>query len=321
MKLHFDTNVFNWIAETGEALPIRDYLTIAGHELIATGENLFEAFAAPEPVRQGQIGALTAVATRYQDVPIGYVHAQEVLEEVRRVRPDWLFRIPQANRHSVLLNRHRRLWREAKVEGDIPKSADYAGYHEVAESMSQLILSDQKNLRDLAIKVKGKSARENVHMRPTYFDEELDALTRNQTDVEFTWRMDSDSSWAGALFERRAGSRDYLDWVVPYLRLNLIRRREWARFWLSEVNETAVPFNRVSALTRYYQLWQKVTHGNPVDIMHANYLLTVDALVTADKSFGSVLGEVSQYLTNPARTIVLDRGGPSAFRSLQHALG
>lgn len=136
-------------------------------------------------------------------------------------------------------------------------------------------------------------------------------------DVERNWRQECLQSWHNALVNREPGSRDYVDYLGPYLKPSaFVDPVSTARFWLTEVDGDRVPLNRATGLAHFFQLEHKVGHGNPLDSLHACYLLDVDVFVTADRAFATTLDKLKTHLAHHADVLFVDRSSASTVDEL-----
>src|SRR6266516_7793392 len=114
MKLYLDTNVYSFIASRDEARRVRSFLDEQQHVALVSCNHLAETWRIEDQERRvREMRCLTAVAspTSYSGLPESYIQAQEVLAEMRRLRPGWLALVPDdTSRISVFLNFHRRDW-------------------------------------------------------------------------------------------------------------------------------------------------------------------------------------------------------------------
>ena len=92
------------------------------------------------------IGLTTIASPRsYSQVPESYVHAEEVLGELRRLRPQWLSSRPNTSQISVFLNGHRRLWSRVRQDPSyVPETMELMN-----SSMQSAVPANRDSHRDL----------------------------------------------------------------------------------------------------------------------------------------------------------------------------
>ena len=97
---------------------------------------------------------------------------------------------------------------------------------------------------------------------------------------------------------------------------------DWAEFWIAQAELNRLPHTYISVLIEYIQAGRKITAGNTFDRIHAGYLVSHDALVTADKAFHEALVFASQHVAVRGQPILIKRAsGVSALAELRTALG
>jgi hypothetical protein len=125
MKLYFDTNIYDFIEKRGDPASVRQFLDRQDHVVEASGTNLVEVWRIPQyAARARQVRTIATVARAYEQFPGSFLEAREVLDELRRVKPQWVRRfITREDRRRVnqFLTGQRELWREI-----IPSPSDYA---------------------------------------------------------------------------------------------------------------------------------------------------------------------------------------------------
>ena len=82
-----------------------------------------------------------------------------------------------------------------------------------------------------------------------------------------------------------------------------------------------MPLNRVTGLVAYYQLKQKINHGNAADQIHATSWFFCDLFITADSGFYEAISRLvaEQHYPGHALPVFVDRAA-SSFASQLDAL-
>jgi hypothetical protein len=143
----------------------------------------------------------------------------------------------------------------------------------------------------------------------------------NLSNPEVAWRVDGLIVWYKAIVQSVAASRDYADWLSPYLKAGSFADASYVSFWLSDASAETMPLNRLTGLVSFYQLQQKVTHGNAEDQLHANRWLLSDLFFTADRAFHNVLSSlVELHFPSYPKPIFLDRSARSCVDQVEQAL-
>jgi hypothetical protein len=253
---------------------------------------------------------LVALADEFESYPESWLHALELRREIKRLRPRWLRAVSSKRRLREFLQGHQAQWEEAR-RGAMPDPDAYAVFRRDFEGGVRHIRHAQQELR--------QELRKGP-VRFTLLTPHSDAPPVTVEDPEVYWRVECLQVWYNAIEVRNPASRDYADWLGPYLRSGCFRDPSYPSFWLTEVTGDALPLNRLTGLIAFYQLQKKITHGNAVDQLHASHWLTSDLFVTADRAFHDVLTEVATHYHNQPRPALIDRSATSVSAQLERLL-
>ncbi len=284
MILYFDTNVYDLLvkqAET-ETSALNGYLRRQGHIVLVSLDNIGEtARISQAEKRQQQYGVIRIIGRKLCS-PFSYLQAEEVRHEIERCRPQWLVPLPKVGNIESLLRDQKRIWKMLQKKGTLDK----LDWSVPIEALKRVIASSvhlSKTLRKVqlnseSLKFKGP-------------DPTMQALIDSLPYAEQWWRMESQGVWWEALHGALT-TRDYCDWLLPYVRIEDILPEDWLYFWLRDVSADAVPRNRIQGLAHHYQTLFPIKAGNVMDTNHAAYLLECDAFFTRDNDFFGVLTKV-----------------------------
>jgi hypothetical protein len=299
MRIYFDTNVYSTLYKTGGVQIVRRGLASKGFQVVASDVNLIEMYAIPdEAERKAEISALTRIAGEYLRAPKSWGQAREVRNEIGRTHPEWVRRFGPTRDVRWFLKQHREYWTEAR-RGDLPPAAAFARYRRDAEQGTLQSRSFQKEVRSARL----EDAKQLVvtSVGSSYVGAAAD-------DPEIFWRVLALGVWHSALMKRAPASRDYHDWIAPFVKLSAIDERALARFWLVEVEPDSVPLNRIASLVSFYQTDSQITHGNGQDQNHACMAVDVDRFVTADRAFWKALTlAITRHMVELPHPILVDR--------------
>lgn len=317
MKLYFDTNIYSFVASTGEAAELRTYLRRERHIVTASQGNITEIYAIPDrAVQRSELETLTKVASSYEKRPQSWAHAKEVRNELRRCHPDWLRTRPDPdNRIREFLRGHQEAWKMAK-RSDPPDSNAYLEFQSDFEVGVRKYRATQKQDRK-----KAQSSTRTFTTAMVNKEKVTLFYSESRDDPEIRWRFECLSVWHNAIVKRVPESRDYADWLLPYLREGAFEHTDYAKFWLEDVEAARIPKNRICGLVNFYQQEFKITHGNPADQIHTSNLLDADIFVTADKAFYSVLKKIiGNHFPGRSKPVLLNRGAESALEELRKVI-
>lgn len=315
MTIYFDTNIYDWIASKDEAKKIREFLNSQKLRLYISKENLLEIVANNnKPERRKEIENVIELRPRHEKLPQSYLHSLELHNEIKRVKRNWLKLIPHKKSLNKFLDMHSLLWENLK-KGDIPKDSISYEYRRDVEEGVNKSKEYQKSFKEIQNKAK-KNLREVKIGKG--LGKEIDA---NPLNPEEYWRLDAMSVWRSAILEKNPASRDYYDWLSPYITEGAFRDQDYENFWLHLAEGDNMPLNRFLGLISYFQSQHKITHGNPFDQIHAGNYMLYDLFFTADKTFFQVLSQANEFLTEPKfPPILLDRREESVYDELSRRI-
>jgi hypothetical protein len=313
VNLYFDTNVYRHLTACDELAPAKKLLRARRARLTASSSNLQETVnILSTETRAQELHTLTRAATHFEDSPQSWHHAMEFLAAIRRFRPHWLSLVVHNKRARAFLRAHRGKWDEARA-GVVVRGPSHALYHRDSEQGIAHNVSAQKQERG-----NQQVAGEVTSITVKCGDGQPHEI--NRTGVDAYWRSNCLSAWSAAIVNRIPSSRDYFDWLDPYLKKDALKSEEHGDFWFQDVEASDVPRNCLTSLTSYYQLEAKITHGNGADQLHANHLLDVDHFFTADRAFHGVLLKAATHFPEVAKVHLIDRGAPTCVEQIQAAL-
>jgi len=145
-------------------------------------------------------------------------------------------------------------------------------------------------------------------------------LSSDIDNPEVYWRVEGILAWHRAIELKSPACRDYADWLAPFLKPHAFAEPSYSAFWLNEVSAEAMPLNRLTGLVSYYQLKQKITHGNPADQIHATCWLMNDLFITADRGFQEALASAARHYPNRSSPILINREVASFASQLEEIL-
>lgn len=305
--IYFDTNLYSMMADRGDAADVGRWLAEQQLQLRASHQTLFEVLAISDPDRRAtELAIMKALARPIENQPLAYRQAAEVRQAIRRRYPEWLRQSPNLVSIKRFLRAHKANWHRALQPGALPDHARQS-YRDVSLVGIKGAQAAQKHWR--------KAAREAEPTLATIDGERwrLDSLERG-------WRADCAMSWSAALYDRREESRDYADYLLPYLRAPLPPSADFARLWMEDMPASEMPLNRLTGLAGYIQLERKPGQGNAGDVLHAAFLCDVDLFVTGDRDFVFVLDKLAALTPGAAPIFFVDRGNASTVAAIEQLL-
>jgi hypothetical protein len=298
VKTYFDSNVYGFVDRCSELSEVASFLRQRHTQLLGSGENLMELARTPDPGRRRTLlRTLTGLVT-HRLPPLGFIHAKELVTEVRRCHPEWLRAKPDQGALNQWLNADRELWRRAKREHDLPQVDEY---NDLVRAAAGELKRQQREARESL----GSQVKHRV-------------FTELQAD--FVWRFEAHGIWSHALFGRVPAMRDYYDYFTSYVDLTRIEPLAWQRFWQDEIRSNSVPGIKLSNLAAQFQQAARATTGNAGDINHVTFMSYSHAFLTADRGLFEVLLQLVPYHGRLARVAFVDQRTSSAFAEISAAL-
>lgn len=294
MRVILDTNVWTYLARSEEVTKLDDLIEEKGFELVVPPSILLEALRARDPsVRSNIVGAITRRSP-------GRVHprteaqqtADEVVGEIRRLRPGWIRGFPSTSRLPVLENFWTKtIWQQAATDPTGVAERVQHGSPEI-EAADQHLYEVQE-FNKTAFTASGLSRTWDVEPRVDLSEgHESDQVGWDGDRIAF-WRVDNASTWWAVL---RRGATDALhrtlhDWFSPWIRRDAIigDREDWNRFWYYDAQGANLSRNWMTSLMPWAQILRKLGEGNPRDTQHAVYLYDADVFFTADRRYAASL--------------------------------
>ncbi len=241
--------------------------------------------------------------------------ADEVVSEIRRLRPLWLRAFPETSNIARLEKFWtKKLWQQAAADPLLVAEQMNAG-PEMDQASQHLYETQQFNRT--AFRESDASSTWEVEPQVDLSDQlESQRLGWAGERVAF-WRVDNSMTWLNVTLrgasERVPLHRTLHDWLDPWVRSDLIRREResWNRFWYYEVDGARMPRNWITSLMPWAQILTKLGEGNPRDIQHSAYLYDADTFFTADRRYGAALEHLRPWSPVPfARTARLSATEP-----------
>jgi hypothetical protein len=285
MLLYFDTNVYHYLAQVGQARDLRDLLRVKHHAVSISRDNVMESARIKDPDRLAtRFKTIKTVASSFPKFPESYVESRELLQEFRRKRPSWLLTDPDLKEVKYFLRNYRLLMTTTLKQGALGLNESFQEYVCQVERAIDVSKPYDKTVHEAVLNA---SNVEFGAANPKWHH-----LIEHLSNTERYWRIRSTTIWHQAL-TGDPSMRDYNDWVSPYVDIRKIDTSDWNMFWLRDVVAAAVPTSWVRCLTEYHQMAVSVSHGNKIDVNHALRLIDCDAFFTCDQQFYRVIRTVA----------------------------
>ena len=250
-------------------------------------------------------------------MPEAYSESMEILQEIERVRPDWLREEPDIRFFNRLKNDWTRRMGGFWVRCTRSPASEARFLDHSEGEMIEGAKAEAQRAREDMINSEWK--------RSPPMDKTLASFHRpvpgwNGEMVE-AWRWDSLTSLTYGLTRR---GNAYRDWIARFIELDdgLLEGQfgsaAWVEFWLHLTDKRAMPRRWMRWAHSFAQRFGKVTPGSPGDTQLSTYFLDTDVVITADKALLDILEECRPYA--PCRLPdgkLIPAGGPGVAKLLQ----
>jgi hypothetical protein len=314
MKIYLDTNVYDYIAKNGISDKFKCFCQKNICDIVVSLGVIYEIARIPdEKLRNECFQVVWELGTIYPKFPESYLETQEIINELKRCRPNWVHPVPHEKKDILAyLENYRLKMKFFRHNHFFETNESFEEYVSLAERAIDIGNPNDKKIRQSYLKYESLEIRAN--------DPEIQMLLTSLPDCERFWRGKSSLIWRQAL-KGDPSMRDYKDWLLPYLRLTTVDKMDWESFWLKDVNSRNVPRTYIRGLTEYFQLRFRITHGNMEDSNHSLYLVGNQLFLTSDKNYFDVLQKVFGNSTvKIAKPIFIDRNNTDACDEITRAI-
>lgn len=257
-------------------------------------------------------------------MPEAYLESVELVDALRKHRPEWLIGNPDLREFRRLEYDWRRTNTPAKRrERTIQKAGTWERFRFATEKAHKLL--EQLSGNDLrAARLDAKEARKDIHEQgitgPGRLDHVVSSFINPPVgwcdDPVAAWRAEALSTFTFYLLIRDEGA--YLDWVSSFIDLNVVRRQQksWTEFWLYDVSEDQLPRQWMRWAFRTLSRFRRVSTGTPGDVQLSAYLYDADFVISNDKLFVELVNEVSRYAPKQTALSIEVKANPSVVEHL-----
>ncbi|GGR53954.1 hypothetical protein [Streptomyces roseolus] len=305
MRIMLDNNIWSYLGDEQAGDRFKALVRSLGHRVVTPPGVLLEVLQHPRPDKREAIVRALVTGTDERLRSEADLEAEEVVGEVRRLRPEWARAVPDTGREASLRTFWTKtVWRRALDSHDLFREIAPARHADrTAKHLVDVQKTQQKEWRAGKFDVGDLS-------RITAFPSEETApgprLGWRPGDRIAAWRpLTQEVYWRYFAVGRRSvlthEDATGADWVGARvdLRAMCASREEFNRFWLYGVDAANMPRNWLRWAAQTVQTDMKVTGGNPRDVQHASHLPDCDVFLTADKNFARVLDRIGRQAPVP----------------------
>jgi predicted nucleic acid-binding protein len=280
VRVLLDTNVWQYLVERDAINELRVATRARGWQVVVAPSVVYELLRHRDPVSRGGLVEAVTRGAWLRLMPEAYSECQDIVNTIRRHRPDWLLATPDL----AAYHRQRADW--------VGRGGFWGRARRDPAWKSAILETLEADVFDRARADAERRRSEFAHIP-------FDKLTLTGWTVRGPrgattepWRIETADVWWTALSGR--AQRAYLDWCEPFLDLRKVcqSRGDWDKLWFEAAEMTEVPREWLRWATRWLQGTRRVTAGTPGDNQLAAYLTEADVLVTGDKAFVDIVDRV-----------------------------
>jgi hypothetical protein len=274
-----DTNLWRYIADCSGFEKLLSESQRNRCALSVAPGSIFEIRELNDAVTRRSILKIAADPRLNKLMPEAYSEARAFVEEIRRLRPEWLIKNPDMKEVNRLrydwTRRKGGFWENAQLDIAPPVT------DESMRSVSELEAArkESKVLREL-VQEKYQPTDGNVPLTNVYYSPIDDP---NFRPIEY-WRASACYLWNSELMIYASPYREWTDSEVDYTAA-LWNSKSFESFWHVEVKAENMKRQWLRGSFEFLQRWYKVTAGTPGDSMLSSHLAEVDIVLSADKNF------------------------------------
>jgi len=258
-----------------------------GKRILVAPSTVYETLRMTDSDLRNKVISFMADKAWIRLMPEAFSECEELKNEIRRVRPDWLRGKPDL----VMYKRLRFDWRRSNggfwSRVLAMPEAELAALNALgdAETLDQARRASVRS-REHALTLSQKEGSVRLNKVRGRDPDELPGC--GDDDIDF-WRLTARSVFK-KLFEEyvlRGFRHGYLDWLEGEVDIASVLADpvSFNRFWLYDSELEALPRFWLRGAFDFLQVWHKVNDGTPCDSQLGTYLPEADIVVSADKNF------------------------------------
>ena len=287
-----DTNIWRYVVDNRSQGCLLRVARDGRYDVQIAPAVLYETLRLKDAPLRATLVQLMTNSRFHRLMPEGYSESMEILQEIKRVRPDWLRDVPDLQ----FFNRCRNDWTRTRG-GFWVKCARSPGA--AAKSLS---LSPHEDKMIKCAQPAYQRARKELIDSGLKRNPPLDKPLWSFDQPVSGWRGEPVEAWRIEIFESRTRQlstqgNPYRDWLAPFVELDngLLNSPAWVEFWLHLADKSAMPRHWMRWAHGFIQRFRKISPGSPGDNQLFPYFVETDVVITADKVLLEILEECRPY--------------------------
>ncbi len=282
MRVLVDTNVWRYASDADASARLLASVRRRGNQIVVAPSVAYESLRIPNDDTRLRVMGLVTHRAWKRLMPEAYSECQELLQEIRRLRPEWLRKRPNFSELRRLrydwLRKDGGFWTRARTG----PHKEFAAIKKLGDEDLELARTESYRIRE-KLAANELRAGEHTHLSQLYGVLPSDAVGWNGEPVEY-WRLPALTNTQDVLQKYAHPYREWLDGEVDVTAM-LSDLGSFNKFWLYEVTAINLPRFWLRAAFEFLQAWRRVTDGTPCDTQLATYLIEADVVVSGDKNF------------------------------------
>lgn len=282
MKVILDTNVWRQLADADASAALLRVVRKKRIRVLVAPSVAYESLRIPTDNTRRRVMELITNPSWWRLMPEAYSECQELLQEIRRLRPEWLRKHP----NFAEIRRLRYDW--LRKEGGFWSRAR-TGPHKENAAIQKLGAVDLELARTESYQIRERLSAnvppngEHTRLSQVYGVLASAAPGWDGKPIEY-WRLPALTITQDSLEKYAHPYREWLDGEIDVVAM-LSDQGSFNKFWLYDAEAKNLPRFWLRAAFEFLQSWRRVTDGTPCDSQLATYLVEGDVVVSADRNF------------------------------------
>jgi hypothetical protein len=301
-RILLDSNVWRMVADHRASELLGQQASQQGVEILVAPSVAFEALRTSDENLRRKLASTIASARWRKLMPEAYEEAEEFIDEVRRLRPEWIVHDPTLSYRDALIrdwrDRKQSFWSRVRLNPSVVREHIRQAEGEGLDALRVTAASQRRQFQEVGLTFDhiDRAAFSAVPVGP---------LPGWNGDLVETWRV-SALYYATSAFKMPPMS----EWIMPLVAVPAfgLRSESWNRFWLYDCDASNMVRWWIRDAFQMAAFTRKISSGTVCDIQLATYLSEADVFVSADKVMIAVAEKVRGFAPAPLALSVLIPG-------------